>query len=141
MMDRQPISQSRNGILFLCDGRAAQSLMAEGFARYIGPSDVRYFSASLVPCPMPAEAIRAMREMDIDISRYPVKRLDDIPLDSVATVISLCAEEACPVLPRGVAHLSWPVPAPAEQVQDEEDLLQGFRRVRDSIRELVSRLF
>jgi arsenate reductase len=141
MMDRQPQSLSRNGILFLCDGSAAQSLMAEGFARYIGPSDMRYYSACLVPCAMPPEAIRAMRELDIDISRYPVMRLDDIPLDSVATVISLCAEESCPALPQGVAHLSWPMPAPADQVQDEEDLLQGFRRVRDSIRELVSRLF
>lgn len=141
MIDQQLISQHRNGLLFLCDGTAAQSQMAEGFARYIGPSDMRYYSACLVAGAMHPEAIKAMRELGIDISRYPVMRLDDIPLDSVATIISLCAEEACPSLPRGVAHLSWPMPDPADQVQDEEDLLQGFRRVRDSIRELVSRLF
>jgi len=141
MIDQQPISQSRNGLLFLCDGSAAHSLMAAGFARYIGPSDMRYYSASLVPGATPAEAIKAMRELDIDISRTPVMRLDDVPLDTVAVIITLCADEICPALPAGVAHLSWPMPAPADQVQDEEDLLQGFRRVRDSIRELVSRLF
>jgi arsenate reductase len=141
MIHEQTISPRRNGLLFLCDGSAAQSQMAEGFARYIGPSDMRYYSAGIEPGAVPPEAIKAMREMGIDISRYRVMRLDDIPLETVAAIITLCAEAACPALPRGVAHLSWPMPDPADQVQDEEELLQGFRRVRDLIRELVSRLF
>ena len=141
MIHQQSVSQRRNGLLFLCDGSATQSQMAEGFARYIGPSDMLYYSACLAPGAMHPDAVKAMREMGIDISRYPVMRLEDIPLETVSTVITLCAEEACPALPRGIAHLSWPMPDPADQVQDEEDLLQGYRRVRDLIRELVSRLF
>jgi arsenate reductase len=140
-MNHQPTPQTRNGLLFLCDGSAAGSVMAESFARYIGPSAMRYYSASTRPRPLPTDAIKVMRELGIDITTYPVRRLEDIPLDTVATIISLCAEDACPALPAGIAHLSWPMPAPADQVQDEETLVEGFRRVRDAIRELVSRLF
>jgi arsenate reductase len=141
MMHQQTMPRRRDGLLFLCDGSATQSQMAEAFARYIGPSELRYYSACIAPSAMRPEAVRAMRELGIDISRYPVVQLDEIPLDTVATIVTLCADEACPALPQGVAHLSWPMPDPADQVQDEEDLLQGFRRVRDLIRELVSRMF
>ena len=131
----------RNGLLFLCDGSAAHSQMAEAFARFIGPSDMRYYSASSTAGSLHPNAIKAMRELGIDISRYPVKPLGDIPLDTVATIITLCAEERCPALPAGITHLSWPMPDPADQVGEEEELLHGFRRVRDEIREFVSRLF
>lgn len=131
----------RNGLLFLCDGSAAHSQMAEAFARYIGPSDMRYFSASSGSGPLPPDAIKVMRELGLDISRYPVRPMGDIPLDSVATIITLCTEERCPALPAGITHLAWPMPDPADQVGDEEELLHGFRRVRDEIREFVSRLF
>lgn len=131
----------RNGLLFVCDGSVSHSQMAEGFARFIGPSDIRYHSASTSAGPIHPNAIKVMRELGIDISRYPVKRPDEIAFDTVATIITLCTEERCPALPAGIAHLSWPVSEPADQVGEDEELLHGFRRVRDEIRELVSRLF
>lgn len=131
----------RNGLLFLCDGSVSHGQMAEAFARYIGPSHLRYHSASIDGGPLHPNAIKVMRELGIDISRYAVKRLDEIALDTVATIITLCAEERCPALPAGVAHLPWPMPDPADRIGEEEGLVHGFRQVRDEIREFVSRLF
>jgi arsenate reductase len=134
-------SAPRDGLLFVCDGSAAHSQMAEAFARYIGPSHMRYYSASSRAGPIRPEASKVMRELGMDIGSARVKRLDEIPFDTVATIITLCPEERCPALPAGIAHLSWPMSAPADQVGEDETLVDGFRRVRDEIRELVSRLF
>ncbi|MCG8423126.1 MAG: arsenate reductase ArsC [Proteobacteria bacterium] len=116
--------------------------MAEAFARFIGPADIQYFSAGSDPLPdINPYAIKAMREVGIDISSYKPKKLDAIPMETIATVITLCDDEECPTLPDGVHHLSWPLPDPAVATGEDEELLQAFRRVRDQIRELVSRLF
>lgn len=141
MTNNQVTTSHRNGLLFVCAGNGARSQMAEAFARFIGPTDITYYSAGatatgeLHPC-----AVKAMREVGVDISQQRTKTIADIPLASIATVISLCNENECPPLPAGVHHLSWPLPDPQDPNADEE-LLQAFRRVRDQIRELVSRLF
>jgi arsenate reductase len=131
----------RNGLVFLCDGSVSHSQMAEAFARYIGPTDLRYYSACSSAGRLHPSAIKVMRELGIDISSYQVMTLEEIPFDTVASIITLCAEEKCPPLPAGITHLPWPMPEPAEQLADDEELVHGFRRVRDEIREFVSRLF
>ncbi len=131
----------RNGLLFLCVANTARSQMAEGFARFIGPSDMRYFSAGATPGTISDFTIKVMREVGIDISNQRAKPVGDISLDQVNTIISLCEEEVCPPVPSGVHHLIWPLPDPAGLSGSDDDKLQEFRRVRDQIRELVSRLF
>lgn len=141
MTNAQLTTPHRNGLLFLCSGNTAQSQMAEGFARFIGPAEMQYYSAGIRPRALDPFAVKAMREVGIDISEKQPKGLDEIPLESIATVVSLCEEEECPLLPEGVLHLSWPLPEPSYASQDEDEILQAFRRLRDQIRELVSRLF
>lgn len=141
MTNNQLITSRRNGLLFLCVGNSARSQMAEGFARFIGPSEILYFSAGSAPTQLHSSAVKVMREVGIDISDQRAKRLSEIPIESVATVVTLCSEEECPPLPKGVHHLAWPIEDPAAVRGDEEEVLHAFRRVRDQIRELVSRLF
>lgn len=144
MTKAQLTTPHRNGLLFLCTGRTGRSQMAEGFARFIGPAEIRYFSAVTEPGAISPHAIKAMREIGIDISAQQPRRLDEIPPDTmatIATIISLCEEDECPALPDGVYHLSWPLPNPVDPHDDDDDTLHAFRRVRDQIRELVSRLF
>lgn len=141
MTKNELITPQRNGLLFLCRGNSSRSQMAEGFARFIGPGDIQYHSAGTAPTELSPYAVKAMREVGIDISEHRAKGLDQIPLDAVATIITLCEEDECPALPGGVLRLDWPIPSPVPMLGDEEDVLQAFRRVRDQIRELVSRLF
>lgn len=141
MTQTSPPRPHPNGLLFLCDGISSCSQMAEGFARFIGPSDLLYFSAGLAAAPLNPQALKAMREVGVDIADYQAHRLADVDLSTVATIVTLCEEEDCPELPAGIHHLAWPLPNPARARGDEEEILQTFRRTRDQIRELVSRLF
>lgn len=54
-------------------------------------------------------------------------------LRSLDFVITLCADEVCPVLPSKAARLHWPIPDPAAQAGDETLQLAGYRRARDEI--------
>ena len=142
MSNQQTTTPHRNGLLFLCAGNGARSLMAEAFARFIGPAEMEYFSAGVAPISeIHPHAVKAMREVGVDISEQQLKTIDAVPMEAISTIISLCEQDECPPLPEGIHHLSWPLPDPLQQTDMDEGGLQAFRRVRDQIRELVSRLF
>lgn len=141
-----PSSESApNGILFLCEANSARSQMAEGFAKFLGPAQMRIFSAGPTPGSISPFAVRAMKEVGIDISTQRAKGLADIPMAQVSTLVSLCAAKSVvqvlETLPSGVLHLAWPLPDPAQTRGPDDEILGAFRRVRDQIRELVSRMF
>jgi arsenate reductase (thioredoxin) len=140
MTNAQLTTPHRNGLLFLCTGNTARSQMAESFARFIGPAEIQYFSAGTRPGAISLHTVKVMREVGIDIAGQRIKGFDEIPIETITTIISLCEDEECPPLPGGVHHLSWPIQNPVRTSEDD-DILQAYRRVRDQIRELVSRLF
>jgi arsenate reductase len=140
-MSELQATPDRNGLLFLCVANSARSQMAEGFARFIGPSNLAYYSAGSDPGVLSPFAVKAMKEVGIDISAYQSKGMKDVPMDRISTVITLCSDENCPALPAGVHHLAWPLPDPSGVAGADDEILLSFRRVRDQIRELVSRLF
>lgn len=131
------MSETRDAILFLCVANSARSQMAEGLARAIAPEGTAIFSAGSVPVRVSPCAVEVMKEIGIDISAHLSKSLDEIPKERVATVVTLCAEEVCPVFPSGpgeVTRLAWPHDDPASTVGSREEILRAFRRVRDEIR-------
>jgi arsenate reductase len=124
-------------LLFLCVENSARSQMAEGIARHLAPVSVRVYSAGSRPSRVKPLAVRALGEVGIDISRQSSKGLDAIPLDQIDAVVTLCQEEVCPLFPRPVMSLHWPLADPAEARGGEESRLERFRQVRD---ELMHRL-
>jgi arsenate reductase len=60
--------------------------------------------------------------------------VDSIDPATVDTVITLCAEEVCPVFLGGARRLHWPFPDPAQAGLDREASLVRFREVRDALR-------
>ncbi|WP_152629904.1 arsenate reductase [Haliangium ochraceum] len=126
----------------MSEGVSSSSQMAEGLARYIGPAHLAYHSASLITAPLHPLAVKAMREIGVDISEYRVKQIGEVDLGEISTVVKLYKKKrGTPRLPAGILSLSWPVGEPAKAGGDEEELLHTFRRTRDQIRELISRLF
>ncbi len=123
-------------ILFLCVANSARSQMAEGVARALAPAGVRISSAGSEPTSVRSQAVRALAEIGIDISSHRSKGTDDVarPVDAVVT---LCAEEVCPVWVGDALRVHWGLPDPAAATGSEEDRLGAFRAVRD---ELVRRL-
>lgn len=126
-------------VLFLCVANSARSQMAEGLARRILGDRVEAMSAGSNPSKVNPFAVEVMAEVGIDISGHASKSVNEIDLSAVGLVVSLCAEEVCPVLPGPVRRLHWPVPNPAfgDPAATPEEIRARFRAARDQIRERI----
>lgn len=121
-------------ILFLCVANSARSQMAEGLAKEIfSSSGVTVQSAGSLATKVNPNAIEVMREIRIDISMQTSKSVDTIDPESVDTVITLCAEEVCPVFLGKAKKFHWPFPDPVSNGTREEQL-NRFRAVREQIK-------
>lgn len=67
--------------------------------------------------------------------------MQTIDPNTVDTVITLCAEEVCPVFLGKVRRLHWPIPDPASNDPSipREKMLQRFRVARDTIQGMLER--
>lgn len=131
-----------DSVLFLCVANSARSQMAEGLARRIFGPDVRVQSAGSRPSRVNPWAIRVMAEQGIDLGAQRSKSVDEIDAASVDLVVTLCAEEVCPVLLAPVKRLHWPIDDPDRSREDlsEDERLHRFRVARDEIRARLERL-
>ena len=116
-----------DGILFLCVANSSRSQMA--------PAGIKVFSAGSAPASVNPNAVAVMRELGIDISGHRSKSVDENPRDNIGTVVTLCAEEVCPVFLGHAHRLHWALEDPAAATGLEQEVLVAFRRVRDQIRE------
>lgn len=121
------------GVLFLCVANSARSQLAEGLARRLAPPGVDVASAGSEPGTIRPEAVAVLAERGIDASGQRSKGLDAIDVERVTHVVTLCAEEVCPVFPGAVSRLHWPQADPAAVPGDEGARLDAFRAARDAI--------
>jgi protein-tyrosine-phosphatase len=137
------VNSERNVVLFLCVANSARSQMAEGLARTLAPRGIEVRSAGSQPSRVNPLAIAAMKEIGIDISSHTSKNVAEIDASRVRVVVTLCAEEVCPVfLANGpVERLHWPHPDPAGVAGDDAARLAAFRAVRDQLRDRIRRWF
>jgi len=121
-------------ILFLCVANSARSQMAQGLARGLLPG-ISVLSAGSRPSSVNHHAIEAMAEVGIDISGQRSKPVEEVDSGSLELVVTLCAEEVCPVVPGRVRRLHWPIPDPAsgDPSLTVEQLRARFRAARDQI--------
>jgi thioredoxin type arsenate reductase len=131
-------------ILFLCVANSARSQMAEGLARHIFGERALVQSAGSLPTTVNPYAIEVMQELGIDISGHRSKSVDEIDVNQVDLVITLCGEEGgfCPMLPGQVQRLHWGMadPASTDPALTPDDLRQRFRAARDEIRGKIEAL-
>jgi len=127
-----PVTQR---ILFLCVANSARSQMAEGLARRWFGDRATVQSAGSKPSRVNPYAIEVMREVGVDLATHGSKSIDSIDPASVDTVITLCAEEVCPVFLAKVERLHWPIADPASEdpSSTREQMLARFRAARDEI--------
>ncbi|HET9555432.1 MAG TPA: arsenate reductase ArsC [Anaeromyxobacteraceae bacterium] len=128
-------------LLFLCVANSARSQMAEGIARALAPASVKISSAGSQPSRLNPLAVQALAEIGVDISGHWSKSVNDIPPEDVDAVITLCAEEVCPVWLGQATRLHWGLPDPASAGATEAERLQAFREVRDELRRRLGVVF
>ena len=121
--------------LFLCVANSARSQMAEGLARRRFGDSAVVMSAGSAPTQLNPYAIEVMAEVGVDIRGQRSKSVDTIDPAGVDVVITLCAEEVCPLFLGKAARLHWPIPDPAttDTSVTREELLARFRAARNAI--------
>jgi len=127
-------------ILFLCVANSARSQMAEGLARHILGDKAEVYSAGSEPTRVNPHAISALQEAGIDISGHQAKSVDSLDPTSFDWVVTLCADEVCPVLPGQVQRLHWPHSDPASDSSTTGDPITAFREVRDQLTTRIEEL-
>ena len=74
------------------------------------------------------------------MSTHRSKSVQTIDPATVDTVITLCAEEVCPVFLGAAERLHWPIPDPASPTPlPRDEMLARFRTARDTLRDKLQR--
>lgn len=124
-------------ILILCTGNSCRSQMAEGFLKSFN-ENLEVYSAGTKPAErVNPFAVKAMKEVGIDISNGIAEDVDKYLSQSFDYVITVCdnAKETCPVFMGDVKHrLHIGFDDPADAVGTEEEVMPVYRRVRDEIK-------
>lgn len=132
--------KDKKRVLVLCTGNSARSQMAEGLLRHDFGDRFEVESAGTKPSLVRPEAIAALRDVDIDISRHRSKSVTEFDGQHFDYVITVCdsARESCPVFFGDAKKLHHSFDDPAASTGSEEERHALFRRVRDELRSYLA---
>jgi arsenate reductase len=137
------VLREKKRVLFICTHNAARSQMAEGLIRTFHGYIYEAFSAGTEPGRVSPYAIRVMAEIGIDIGAHRSKGLQEFLDQKFDYVITVCdqAKESCPYFPGGKKILHQSFEDPIALTGTEEEIMAGFRRIRDEIRNWIENEF
>ena len=113
--------------------------MAEGLLRHLAGDRFEAMSAGTEATHVRPLAVRAMKEIGVDISGQGSKTLERYLGEPFDCVITVCdeANEACPFFPGAESRLHWSFEDPSRAEGSAEERLAVFRTVRDRIRSRI----
>lgn len=128
--------------LFVCIHNSARSQMAEAFTNHYGKGNIVAESAGLEPGKLNPYVVEVMKERGIDISGNTTKSVFDFYKagNKYHYVITVCDEtsgEQCPIFPGVNERLHWSFEDPSSFKGSREEMLEGTRKVRESIEKKV----
>ncbi|MHC0039395.1 arsenate reductase (thioredoxin) [Pseudoneobacillus sp. C159] len=132
---------AKKTIYFLCTGNSCRSQMAEGWAKKHLGDEWEVKSAGLEAHGLNPNAVKAMKEVGIDISNQTSDVIDQEILNHADLVVTLCGHAAdhCPVTPPQVKKVHWGFDDPAKAEGTDEEKWSFFQHVRDEIGERLER--
>ena len=122
-------------VLFICTHNSARSQMAEGYMKATYGDRYEVFSGGTEVTRVHPMAIEVMKEIGIDISGHRSKLIDEFFGKGIGTVVTVCdsAQKACPFFPGAEEVIHQGFPDPSALNGSDEEIVAGFRRVRDEI--------
>jgi len=125
-------------ILILCTGNSCRSQMAHGFLQSFDKTLEVYSAGTEIAKQVNPLAIKAMKEVGIDISGHTPKSVTQYLDQTWDYVITVCggAKESCPLFSGKVnkrMHMGFDDPSHSEGTP--EFIWSEFERVRDEIKE------
>lgn len=130
-------------ILFLCVGNSARSQIAEALAKDMMPKSFDIRSAGSRPSQkVHCNTTKVLADVGIDIKDYKTKSivsLDEDFINNLDYVITLCAEEICPVVPNATKIFHWPNEDPDNDDFNDIQLENAFIKTRKDIFNLLKK--
>lgn len=137
-------SVRRHGVLFLCTGNSARSILAEAVLNKLGQGRFQAFSAGSFPKgQIHPGAMRLLARLGYPTDGLRSKSWNefagaDAPqVDTIVTVCDAAAGEVCPVWPGGPTTAHWGLADPAAVEGDETEVDRAFQDVH---RQLLQRI-
>jgi len=134
---------SMKRVLFICTHNSARSQMAEGLLKCMAPGKYEVFSCGTQPAFVNPHAIKAMNEINIDISHHYSNSVEEFVETHFDIVVTVCdsAKEKCPLFfdAKRIIHHSFEDPSDVDGT--EEEIMVAFRRVRDEIKVWIAENF
>jgi arsenate reductase len=132
-------------VLFICIHNSARSQMAEAFLNRIGKGKFIAESAGLEAGKLNPIAVKAMAELDYDISKNPTKSVFDFfqqgkRYEIVVKVCDALNGQRCPIFPSTKVSLNWDLTDPSSLPGTPEEKLKAIRPIRDLIKIKVEAL-
>ena len=126
-------------VLFICEHNSARSQMAEALMNDFYGDKFSAESAGFENKEINPFAVKAMKEIDIDISKNLSKKVFDLYTegrlyDYVITVCDAAKAEHCPIFPGIVKRLSWSFGDPSLFEGSDEEKLKQTVNVRNEIK-------
>ena len=137
------MNPKKKSVLFICIHNAARSQMAEAILNKLYGDRYTALSAGTDPTQIDPLVVLVMREIGVDVSNSRSKGLSLFKDSAIDYVITLCdqAKESCPYFPGGNEHLHKGFSDPSELKGKAEDVINGYRRIRDEIKDWIEKEF
>ncbi len=121
------------GVLVLCTGNSARSILGEAMLAQLGAGRLRAYSAGSKPKGVPHPgALRLLERRGIDTAPFRSKSWNEFTgagaprIDIAITVCSNAAQEACPVFMGAPVKGHWGLPDPADVEGSEAGIDLAF---------------
>ncbi len=127
-------------ILFVGEGNANRTQMAEAYLRDMAGDMVDAQSAGMRSRPVDKRAIEVMSEEGIDIIKNVSKlaSADLLTWADIIVTISGREERVSPAIPHGAREKQWPIDPPESRMGGDE--LQAYRDTREDVKRRVQQL-
>jgi len=135
-------AQMKKRVLFVCTHNSARSQMAEVFLNAFYGGGYESYSAGVNPTKVNPYVIKAMSEIEINISGNRSKSIEEFREKNFNYVVTVCddAREACPFFP-GEKIIHQAFEDPSQFKGSEEEILKQVRKVRNEIKDWVKKTF
>jgi arsenate reductase len=130
---------SKTKVLFVCEHNSARSQMAEAIMNHFHGDKFEAGSAGFETRAINPFAVKAMADINIDISKNVSKKVFDIYragnlYDYVITVCDAVKGEKCPIFPGVTTRLNWSFSDPSLFEGTDKEKLQQTIEVRNEIK-------
>lgn len=130
-------------VLFLCTHNSARSQMAESLMNKMLGDLYEAHSAGIEPGKINPYVVRALAELDLDISGNQPKGVESFSGQEFDYVVTVCdkAGEICPIFPGAKRMIHHSFDDPSKFNGTDEEIMARVRVVRDQIRRWLVQTF